>query len=351
MRVGQGFFQRLDDGAATIDPADPLFPIGGGTRGDQRGHRRRRPVGIDAVVAPFPGELDRFDERFPELLFQRCRRQHLPVGRRIKAVTGRSPGDQIAAVGRPEPRRLRVADRPEHEGKEVVRHRDVERRPLARPVPLAQRQQDIEDCGVGTGRDIRHQHRRHHGAIPGAHREGKHPGFADIVEVVGGDVALRTRLAETGDRAVDDPGIDLPHRLRIQPEARHHARAELLDEDVGAFEERSEPRLVGLLLEVEHERLLAPVEHREVDALPAPSRHVAAHFLAARPFDLDDLGARLREHQGRHRTRQQGGKVEDQDAVERGRHRRSDRSLATTAARAGASPGWPLWANSALETS
>ena len=77
---------------------------------------------------------------------------------------------------------------------------------------------------------------------------------------------------------------------------------------------------------------------------------VAAHLLAARAFDLDHLGARLGEHQRRQRARQQGGEIEDQESVERRAHLLSERAAATLAARAGASPGWPLAANSAVQT-
>src|SRR5205807_7925582 len=53
-------------------------------------------------------------------------------------------------------------------------------------------------------------------------------------------------------------------------------------------------------------------EHRRA-AIRQQRRH-RAHVLAAGPLDLDHLGARLRQHQGGERTRQQRGEVENEDA-------------------------------------
>src|SRR3546814_12234747 len=64
------------------------------------------------------------------------------------------------------------------------------------------------------------------------------------LHIVGGP-CLRQRpgLAEAGDRAVDQPGIDRPHVLPPQRQALDDAAAEVLHEDVGPA--RSEERRVG----------------------------------------------------------------------------------------------------------
>ena len=72
-----------------------------------------------------------------------------------------------------------------------------------------------------------------------------------------------------------------------------------------------------LVLEIEHQAFLAAVEQREHRALAVEARLVVAHVLAARPLDLDHLGAGLRQQQGRQRPRQQRGEVEDENAGKR----------------------------------
>ena len=53
-------------------------------------------------------------------------------------------------------------------------------------------------------------------------------------EVHGRIVAVGTVLAVTRARAVDEPRVDLLQLGRADAEAVHHARGEVLDEDVGA---------------------------------------------------------------------------------------------------------------------
>src|SRR3546814_10857677 len=101
------------------------------------------------------------------------------------------------------------------------------------------------------------------------------------LHIVGGP-CLRQRpgLAEAGDRAVDQPGIDRPHVLPPQLQALDDAAAEVLHEDVGPADEVEGDGPVLLLLEVEDHVALVDVEADEVgshDALQGqnPSRAVA----------------------------------------------------------------------------
>ena len=92
-------------------------------------------------------------------------------------------------------------------------------------------------------------------------------------------------------------------------------------EHVGAFEQGPEPGQVGRVLEVQGERLLAPVEQREGDALAAPFGLVMAQLLARhRPLDFDHLRPGLGQQQGCERAGQQRREIENQESVERGRH-------------------------------
>ena len=94
---------------------------------------------------------------------------------------------------------------------------------------------------------------------PGLQRQ--QPGVADVVDVVTRLRGARAGLAVAGDRAIDQPRIDLAQRLGAETEPRHHAGPELLDQDVGALDQRHQPGAVALVLEIEHQALLAAIEH------------------------------------------------------------------------------------------
>ena len=88
--------------------------------------------------------------------------------------------------------------------------------------------------------------------------------------------------------------------------------------------------------QVQGDAFLAAIEHREIDAVGAPTRDITAHLLAAAgALDLDDFRASFSQKQCRHRPRQQRGKVQNENAFERS-HEAFSRILATTARRAGA---------------
>src|SRR5712671_8217715 len=70
-------------------------------------------------------------------------------------------------------------------------------------------------------------------------------------------------------------------------------------------------------LEIEHQAPLAAIKQSEERALAVMARRIGAHLLAAWPLDLDYLGARLGEHQGGERPRQQGREVEHDQARQR----------------------------------
>ena len=210
-----------------------------------------------------------------------------------------------------------LAERPIHEGKQVLGHGDVEMAALAGLRALGHRQEDVHHRRIGGAGDVGDQRRRHHRLLARAHRQRQQAGIADVIEIVGGDVALRPGLAVAGDRTIDEARIDLGDAVVIEAEARHDAGAELLDQDVGARQQGIEPGAVGRVLQIERQALLAAIEQRETDAVLAPMRGIVAHVLAAGTFDLEHLGAGLGQQQGRHRPRQQRGEIQNQNALQR----------------------------------
>ena len=74
---------------------------------------------------------------------------------------------------------------------------------------------------------------------------------------------------------------------------------------------------VGLALEIEGETLLAAIEQGKGRALAVDKRRKMPRILAARPLDLEHLGAGFRQHQARQRPRQQRGEIQNEKARER----------------------------------
>src|SRR5918995_6856050 len=127
-----------------------------------------------------------------------------------------------------------------------------------------------------------------------------------------------TLFTVAGNRAVDEPRVDLVQLIVAEPETLHDPGRERPHQDVGSLGERPQtpPRLGRL--EVELDALLAAVQKREVDAVGPKLRRVRAHLVAPLgSFDLDDLGAGLGQYQGRQRSRQQRAEVQYPDTLQR----------------------------------
>ena len=138
------------------------------------------------------------------------------------------------------------------------------------------------------------------------------PGLGDVVEIVGRDIGSRTVLAVTRQRTIDEPRIDFFQRLVTEPEALHDAGTELLDDDVGAFDERRQLLHCAGRLEIDRDAALSPVQKREIDAVGAEPGRVRAHLIAAAgALDLDHFRAGLGEDQRCKRAGKQRAEVED----------------------------------------
>src|SRR6202040_3506912 len=81
--------------------------------------------------------------------------------------------------------------------------------------------------------------------------------------------ALRVRpaLAEPGNAAIDDAGIDLLHRLVIDAEPIFHLGAEILDDDVGLLRQFEEDRFAFLGLRVEGQAAFVAMQVLEIEAV------------------------------------------------------------------------------------
>ena len=129
-------------------------------------------------------------------------------------------------------------------------------------------------------------------------------------------VAVRAGLAEPADGAVEDVFAHLPHGVVIDAEASGDAGAEVLDDQIRAGGKLEEEFAAAIGLQVDGDRPLAAVGHRErialaVDLRRHPPRVVAGAWL----LDLDDIRAELSENHRAVRARQKSRQVEDTEAV------------------------------------
>src|SRR5262249_42758934 len=107
---------------------------------NDRGNTSFRRLRIFAIVTKLGLETDEIAERLPEFLFERRSRHHSAVLGGIEAITGRAAGDVTRSISRPSARNETLADRPEHEREQIVRHRHIEVAPAPRPATLLESQ-------------------------------------------------------------------------------------------------------------------------------------------------------------------------------------------------------------------
>src|SRR4051795_6042378 len=223
---------------------------------------------------------------------------------------------------RPVLKALLVAQLDAAEVQDAAAHRDLHALAAARVGALVQRGADSAEQVDRIARvaDLRAgDDRRAVLEAGGAHRAAGRLG--DVLVRLG--VLERTR-AEALQRRVDQPRVELVQVLPREPEAVHDARAEVLDQDVGAVHELAEDLLALVRLHVEGERPLVAVEHREVERVHVRqiAQLAAGDVAAPRLLDLDDVGSHPREELRADRAGLHVRHVEDADALEglRNRH-------------------------------
>jgi hypothetical protein len=121
---------------------------------------------------------------------------------------------------------------------------------------------------------------------PGDRHQPAHA-LGDLVDA--GAFRVRTALAEARDAAIDDPRIDLGHRVVVDAEPGLNVGTEVLDDDIDLLGKLEEDRLAFLALEVERKAALVAVQVLVVRPLDLAAHGVAARF-RDRPLDLDHVG-------------------------------------------------------------
>src|SRR5258708_31200704 len=142
--------------------------------------------------------------------------------------------------------------------------------PDARLRAMRERRAD-GDRGVHPGDDVGD---RDAGALRTAARRGvglagdaHHPAHALDHEVVARPLAPGAGLAEAGQRAVDEPRIDLPQSVLAEAVARQVAVLVVLDQHIEAGRKRTDQRLSFGRRDVHRDRFLAAIRGGEIGGI------------------------------------------------------------------------------------
>ena len=272
------------------------------------------------IRAPHP-----LAERLPELGLQRPERD-VAVGALIRPVAVVAAGQAEVAPARRPSRGKRLGREHRQPRERAVEHRAVHQLALARPLTLAQRDED--------------PHRRHQGPAAevgdlaggldrwaaGLAGQPQQPVEAEVVHVVARAVAVGAVLPVAGDGAVDQARVLEAQTLIADSQALQHPGAEGLQQHVGVADEAQEGVASPVGLEVEADRALAAVQRQKQRAL---GRVGGALVVGRRPADvvahpgvlhLDDVGAEVGEHQRTEPARQQPAEIQDGQALKRQAH-------------------------------
>ena len=127
-------------------------------------------------------------------------------------------------------------------------------------------------------------------------------------------------MAEARGRGVDQRRVARVQALPAEPELLHHARAVVLDQDVGAGEQPAQDGEVVPALQVERDALLAAVDGEQVPGLAVePGTERAREIAPVRVLHLDDPGAQVAEDERAVGAREDAGEIHDRDAGKRAR--------------------------------
>ncbi len=97
-------------------------------------------------------------------------------------------------------------------------------------------------------------------------------------------IACGNPIARIPKSNIDDHGIELGHRVVVERKPLHHARPELLDDDIRAFHQELQPGPFGRVLGQGRDTALAAIEEREAGAVaPAIRRMEQAHHRRIMP--------------------------------------------------------------------
>ena len=144
---------------------------------------------------------------------------------------------------------------------------------------------------------------RRRGVFIGAHQIHQAGARPIGVAVEAGLVGFLALFAVAGERRIDQAIVERRQLGKGQSEPLAHRRREIGDEDVGLGHETAQHRLSFRLGKIERQApLVAGLQHPRIIVLAGrvsrQIRQVPIGIAEARRFDLDDVGAEIRQHGG-----------------------------------------------------
>ena len=268
---------------------------------------------VEALLRVDVLEADRRDEGVEEVIDEVCRLDPLPIAghhglvvdRRLRSVGAELVGRHL--------RREAALQLRANQAVDVVGHQALQQAGLDQlPVPAAiahqQRREDARQRGLrrrmrprldcGEGRPL----------ARGYAAEVLHPtGLRGDDALVAGVAGVGTARPEAGDRAVDEAGVALTQRRVVGAERLGAAGPERGDHHVRARRQLVQAFARPLVAGVEGDRPLA--------AQPHGRGGQPAERVAARPFDLDHVGAVVGEHHRRDAADRAAAEIDHADVV------------------------------------
>ena len=173
---------------------------------------------------------------------------------------------------------------------------------------------------VRAGEDIGDREAHGHRAVA---RVAAEPGQATErlqQQVLPGLVFPRPLLAVTGDHAVNDLRVDRLHALVVEPVFLHHARTEVVDQNVGGRDQTLQLLTVVGVFQLGLETLLVAVDRVENARLPVEfpvgNVQLPTDVAAAWALDLDHAGAQVGQPEARRRPGQELAEVQNRDVFQ-----------------------------------
>lgn len=212
------------------------------------------------------------------------------------------PG-HVAARGRLRPLRRNAIAEELRRVNPVIEHSaigagDVYILPPAGPVAGEQGGDDSDDSLVSASQDVRDHGRDdvRRRAVPAA-AEPQDACHSDEIDIMSRPAGVGAGLSVARDRAADDAGIELAHRLVVHAPAFERPRAVSLQDNIHLLRQAVENLLALVLLNIESDGLLVAVE-ADVMRLRIAGHHAEHLAGAARYLDGYHLGAEVSQDHG-----------------------------------------------------
>ena len=273
-QLGQGI-DRRERNTATHKGLLPVRARSAGEQGANDGHQGivvGSAIDIERIVGMRRqfGPCDGYAELLPQLVVTAgdvnpavCSLKGF-IGHVVRHRTGRSRR-RLCVLRRPGPLQA-----PSLQGHGRVCQAHLDMRTLTAVVALQERGQDTGKCVLPSGEvdqgniDTR---RCRLARLRDAHhaRKGLHH------RVIAARMSQRAILAKGRNRAVNQPRVALTQPLMAQAQPIHHARAEVLDQDVAAIGQAPHDLQALRLFEVDHHAAFVAVDHQEQGSRPRPA--------------------------------------------------------------------------------